>query len=331
MRDQTVQSLLHRVWELARKQHGVVARRQLVAIGFTPKAIMYGANVGRLHRTQWRGVYSVGRPELSEYGRLMAAVLWAGPGAVLSHASAADLWGIRRNRSREITLSLPAVRRRVRRRGVTVHRRAALGPRQVTRQRGIPVTNPTWTLIDLATTLDRERLEAAVNQADARNLLRVDSLREELDRARGQPGVRLLRDILDRDLFVLTDSDLERLFVPIARAAGLERPLSQVEVNGHRVDFYFPSIDLVVECDSLRYHRTPSQQRKDRLRDQAHFAAETPFVRYTHWQIAKERRYVIGHLAAAAARLSTRSARPAAGSPSRGRSSGSRRRSSASP
>jgi very-short-patch-repair endonuclease len=102
---------------------------------------------------------------------------------------------------------------------------------------------------------------------------------------------------------LLTDSDLERLFVPIARRAGLERPQTQVHVNGHRVDFFFPSLPLVVECDGLRFHRTPFEQRQDRLRDQAHDAAGTPHTRYTHWQIAKEARYVDGHLARIAERL----------------------------
>ena len=305
--------MLARMWELARKQHGVVARRQLIAVGLSKGAIEAGLSSGRLHRTEWRAVYAVGRPELSEYGRPMAAVLWGGPGAVLSHESAAGLWGIRRNRPREIHLSLPAVRRRVKRRGVTVHRRAALGPRQVTRQRGIPVTNPTWTLIDLATILERRRLEATVNQADARNLLRVDKLREELEHANGQPGVPVLREIIDRDAFVLTDSHLERLFIPLAREAGLPKPESQVHVNGHRVDFYFRDLDLVIECDSLRYHRTQLQQKRDLLRDQAHAAAETERTRYTHWQIAKERAYVAGHLRKVAARLSARSAPRSAG------------------
>jgi len=152
--------LLGLLWERARKQHGVVARRQLLALGFTTKAIEYGLAIGRLHRTEFRGVYSVGRPELTKYGRLMAAVLWAGPGAGLSHQSAADLWAMRRHRGREIHLSLPAVRKPRSRRGVAVHRRAVLGPRRVTRHFGIPVTNPTWTLIDLATILDRPEVGA---------------------------------------------------------------------------------------------------------------------------------------------------------------------------
>jgi very-short-patch-repair endonuclease len=317
MRDQTVQSL----WNLARKQHGVVARRQLLALGFTPKAIKYGVAAGRLHRTEWRGVYVVGRPELTKHGRLTAAVLWAGPGALLSHDSAGDLWGIRRYRGTTIHLSMPAVRRRERRRGVVIHRRTRL---QVTRHWGIPITTPLRTVIDLAAGSDRDAAERLINEADARNLLRADTLRELLEHETG-PGVPLLREILDRDAFVLTDSELERLFPPLAALAGLPKPESQVHVNGHRVDFYFRDLDLVVEADSLRYHRTQLQQRKDSLRLQAHAAAGTVAMPFLHFQIAHEPEYVVRTLA------SSRSARRAAGRPSTGRSSGCPPRSSPSP
>ena len=249
-------------------------------------------------------MYAAGRPELSPYGRLMGAVLTCGPGAVLSHETAAWLWGIRDRRgATETHLSVPAVGQRRKRRGIVVHRRN-LSRREITRQRGIPVTAPIRTVFDLAATTDaRHRLERDIDQAHARNLLKLEALRAEIEASKGQPGVPLLRDILDRDLFVLTDSELERLFVPIARRVGLERPRTQAHVNGHRVDFYFEGIGLVVECDSLRFHRTPFEQRQDRLRDQAHDAAGTPWTRYTHWQIAKEAAYVEGHLRKVAARL----------------------------
>jgi very-short-patch-repair endonuclease len=312
------------LWNLARKQHGVVARRQLLALGFTPKAIVCGVEAGRLHRTEWRGVYVVGRPDLTRHARSMAAVLWAGPGAMLSHESAGDLWGIRKYRGREIHLSLPAVRKPRSRRGVVVHRRTRL---KVTRHWGIPITTPLLTVIDLAAGSDRDEAERLINNADARNVLRADTLREQLEHETG-PGVPLLREILDRDAFVLTDTELERLFPPLAARAGLPKPETQVHVNGQRVDFYFAEYDLVVEADSLRYHRTQLQQRKDSLRLQAHAAAGTAAVPFLHFQIAREQDYVVETLRRTA---SSRSARRAAGSPSPGRSSGCRPRSSASP
>ena len=199
-----------------------------------------------------------------------------------------------------------------------VHRRD-LDEDDLTTHWGIPITKPLRTLIDFATGYTRAETERAINEADARNILRADALREAIAGLDG-PGVPLVRDILDRDTFVLTDTELEQLFVPLARRAGMPRPETQVKVNGHRVDFYFRELDLVVEADGLRYHRTPFEQRKDRLRHQAHAAAGTACVPFTHFQIAHEGDRVVATL------VSTRSARQAAAAPSTGRPSGSRRR-----
>ena len=269
-------------------------------------------------------MYAVGRPDLTRLARLMAAVLWAGPGAALSHFSAGDLWGIKKYRGHEIHLSLPAVRKPRSRRGVTVHRRGDREARQVTLHWGIPITSPLRTVIDLSSNGNRDDAERLINEADARNLLRADTLRELLEHETGL-GVPLLREILDRDAFVLTDSELERLFPPLAALAGMPRPESQVYVNGWRVDFYFRDPDIVVEAHSLRYHRTQLQQRKDSLRQQAHAAAGTIAVPFLHHQIAHEPEYVVATLRRAA---SSRSARRAAAPPSTGTPSGSPARSS---
>jgi very-short-patch-repair endonuclease len=108
-----------------------------------------------------------------------------------------------------------------------------------------------------------------------------------------------LREILDRVEFVLTDSALERRFLPLARSAGLPKPSTQQWVNGFRVDFYWPDLGLVVETDGLRYHRTASQQTKDRVRDQAHIAAGLTPLRFTHWQVRYDPQHVERTLRAA--------------------------------
>ncbi len=87
------------------------------------------------------------------------------------------------------------------------------------------------------------------------------------------PGAKRLAALLDRDTFVLTQEELERLFLPLAREVGLPLPLTGEIVNGYEVDFYWPELRLVVETDGLRYHRTPAAQAKDARRDQAHTAA----------------------------------------------------------
>lgn len=95
---------------------------------------------------------------------------------------------------------------------------------------------------------------------------------------------------------------MERLFLPIAARAGLPTPFTQQWINGYRVDFYFPTLGLVVEADSLRYHRTPAQQTTDTRRDQAHAAAGMERLRFTHSQIRYEPRYVEAVLRRVAAR-----------------------------
>ena len=137
----------------------------------------------------------------------------------------------------------------------------------VTAHEGIPVTTPVQTLIDLSTELPAIRVERAVNEADKRDLIDPETLRAELDRYVGEPGVKALRRLLDKRTFRLSDSDLEILFRPIAMEAGLPMPLSKETVNGFEVDFFFLELGLVIETDGLRYHRTASTQTRDARRD----------------------------------------------------------------
>jgi very-short-patch-repair endonuclease len=298
---QTVQELSRAVWRLARRQHWVVSRAQLIALGMHPQAIKHRIANGRLHPIR-RGVYAVGRRSVTRYGHRMAAVLACGHGAVLSHLSAAANWQIREVDPVVIDISV-AASRRPREQGIRVHRRAKLGEEDVTRHHGIPVTTPLRTLIDLATQLSPPQIERAINGADKFDLIDPEALRAALDERRGRRGVRALRQILDRATFVLTETELEARFVPIARRAGLPRPLIQEGVNGFRVDFYWPELGLIVETDGLRYHRTPAQQAKDRVRDQVHAAAGLTTLRFTHAQVVYETAHVEQTLATVATRL----------------------------
>jgi very-short-patch-repair endonuclease len=308
----TGRTLHSTVWALARAQHGVVARAQLLERGLTRHAIAQRLARGRLHPVA-RGVYAVGRPELTRYGRWMAAVLSCGPEAMLSHQSAAELWEIRPPRSTTIHITVPTKTCR-NRLGITLHRRAV---KARAHRHGIPTTPPAQTLLDLAATLTTRQLEAAINEADKRDLVHPEALRQAADEAGSQRGVAKLKSLLDRQTFVLTDTDLERLFLPIARRAGLEKPRTQVWVNGFRVDFFWPDLGLVVETDGGRYHRTPAQQTTDRIRDQAHAAAGLIPLRFTHGQVKFDPRHVEATLkrvararAAAPAPDRTASARP---------------------
>ena len=291
------------MWRLAARQHGVVTRSQLSELGFSPRATEHRLEKGRLHPV-YRGVYAVGRPELTRHGRWMAAVLSCGPRAALSHESAAALWGIRDAKGPDIVISLASSSVRYRS-GVRVHRRPSLEPADITTHRGIPVTSPVRTLLDLASGRSSQaELERAINAADKRDIIDPESLRAALDGRTGQPGAPALRRVLDRRTFRLTDSELERRFLRLVARARLPPPLTGTRLNGYKVDFLWPALGLVVETDGLRYHRTPAQQARDRVRDQVHSAAGLTPLRFTHAQVRYEPERVEATLAAVVRRLS---------------------------
>jgi very-short-patch-repair endonuclease len=212
------------------------------------------------------------------------------------------LWRVGFEQRGLIELSLPSHSDR-RRPQLHIHRRPSLCPRDVTAEYGIPVTTPIQTLIDLTLRLDRAGVERMINEADKYNLTHPPELRAALDERVGEGGVARLRHILDRRTFRLTKEELERRFLPLARQAGLPVPLTGQWVNEFEVDFYWPDLRLVVETDGLRYHRTPAEQARDRLRDQAHTAAGLVPLRFTHEQVRYEPDYVRRILAQTASRL----------------------------
>lgn len=223
----------------------------------------------------------------------MATLLACGGDAVLSHGSAASLWGI----GPEWHLIEISVRRRgwPRPKGVKVRSRPSLPDQDVTVHRRIPVTTVGRTIVDQAATpISDSSLERLVNEADAARGIELDmpALRRYCDRRGGEPGVRRLRRLLDPETFRLSDSELERLFRPLAIAAGFPQPLTKAIVNGYEVDFYWPDLALVVEADSLRYHRNAIKQSRDLMRDQVHTAAGLTALRFTHWQVAHEPAHV---------------------------------------
>jgi very-short-patch-repair endonuclease len=237
----------------------------------------------------------------------MAAVLACGEAAVLSHSSAAALWRIGHERCSEIELSLPSPSHK-KIPGLRIHRRPSLQPCNVTTRHGIPVTAPVQSLIDLALRLDRRGIERAINEADKYDLVHPPELRRALELRSGEPGVARLRQILDRRTFRLTKEELERRFLLLARKAGLPVPLTGQWVNGFEVDFHWPDLGLVVETDGLRYHRTPAEQARDRLRDQVHTAAGLTQLRFTHEQVRYEPEHVLSVLRATADRMAERTA-----------------------
>jgi Protein of unknown function (DUF559) len=284
----------------------VLTRTQLLDLEFSREAIKHRVRTGRLHPIR-RGIYAVGRRQLTAEGRWMSAVLTCGPDAVLSHRSAAALWSFGYEEEGRIDVS---VRRasEARVRGLRCHRRPSLAASESTLRVGIPVTHPIRTFLDIALELPPNKLERAVNEADKRDVIDPDALRRALDDHQGEAGIRPLRRVLDKHTFRLSDDELELLFRPIATAAGLPTPLTKQMLNDFEVDFYWPDLGLVVETDGWRYHRTPAAQTRDALRFQEHTAAGLTPLRFSHWQVKHEPRHVRSILQQTAANLRGRPA-----------------------
>jgi very-short-patch-repair endonuclease len=237
----------------------------------------------------------------------MAAVLACGKGAMLSHRSAAALWRFGEERPGVVDISI-ARHSTLRRPGIHVHDRAGLWDRDIGTRLAIPVTRPVRTFLDLATVTGPKTIERAINEADKREVIDADSLRRALEEYPGEPGICLLRHVLDKHTFRLSDSELERLFRPLAAAAGLPTPLTKQMVNKFEVDFFWPDIRLVVETDGWRYHRTPSAQSRDALRFQVHVANGLTPIRFSHYQVKYEPLHVRQILERVAANLRGRPA-----------------------
>jgi very-short-patch-repair endonuclease len=291
-------------WRLAASQHGIVTRRQLLALGYSPRSVEHRVARGRLFPVSL-GIYAVGWPALNQKRRWAAAVLAGGEGAALSHRSAAAHWEIGKEREGRIDVS---VRRRceLHRPGIRFRGRPTLTAEEIVLRDDIPVTSPVQTLVDLATELGPDPLERAVNEADKRDLVDPEALREELVQFSGQAGIRPLRHLLDKLFFRLSDSDLEIYFRRIVRGAKLPMPESKQHVNGFEVDFFWPELGLVVETDGLRYHRTPSAQTRDARRDRAHVMAGMTPLRFTHYEVRYEPRRVRASLVRTIAMLQQR-------------------------
>ncbi len=220
----------------------------------------------------------------------------------MSHRSAAALWGFAEEHEDYIDVSV-ARASEARLSGVRCHRRPSLPASEITTRLSIPLTQPVRVFLDLTSVFGPKRLERAINEADKRGVVDPESLRRALDDHSGERGVRVLRRILDRHTFRLSDTELEVLFRPIAARAGLPTPLTKVMVNGFEVDFHWPDLGLVVETDGWRYHRTASAQTRDARRDQAHAAAGLTPLRFSHYQVAYEPQYVCRILAETTANL----------------------------
>ncbi len=275
---------------MADRQHGVVSRRQLIELGLSRGAIFSRLETKRLHAVH-RGVYAVGRRGLSRPGVWLAAVLACGPDAVLSHLSAAVLWGIREGSPARVEVSAPRQRRS--RDGIRAHR-ATIAPDERTLRAGIPVTTVPRTLLDLAALLQPHELNRALERAESLRLSDPKPLAALIARHRGRRGTTVLGRALERGAARerVTKSELERRFLTLLEDACIPLPQTNVrlEVDSGwiEVDCLWPEQRVAVELDGRAVHLTAAAFERDRGRDRRLQAAGWRVTRITDLAMRRE-------------------------------------------
>lgn len=275
--------------ELAARQHGVVARAQLVALGMGRRHIDQLLSRGRLHPLH-RGVYAVGHRLLTRESRWVAAVFAAGEGAMLSHRSAAELWGLWRPRDGAIELTR---NRKIRRQAeIVAHRREVPSDERGVVD-GIPVTSPFRTAFDLAAVLDERALERAWNEVKVRGLTDRLSPWDLLRRYPRRRGTAAWRRLLESEAPEgVTRSELEEAFLAFLDACGLPRPRlnAALSLRGGfvEVDCLWEEQRLAVELDGRRFHGTARSFESDRRRDRLLLAEGWRTMRITWRQLREE-------------------------------------------
>ena len=280
-----------RVSARANRQVGRVGWRQLRRLGVDRRTIHRWLQSGYLHPGELPGVYAVGHRAPSAEGTISEAVLYAGEGAMLSHAIALWWYGILDHKPFEVDVSTPGRAKSWRR--VKVH-----GRRELERHwhRGLPITSVTQALLDFAASAPVHRLRYAVAQAEHHELLDLREARAIL--GRGRPGSSKLRNALERHLPQLarTRSEMERLFLPLCERAGIQIPEVNVTVNGVLADVVWRDQRVVVMLDGNRAHRTRAQIEKDRRDDLRLREAGYTVLRYSWEQVTKEPGLVLADL-----------------------------------
>jgi len=269
----------------------LVSRSQLLGLGLGEDAIQHRLETGRLHRLHL-GVYAVGHQVVSKAGWWMAAVLASGPDVLLSHRTAAALWGIRGYSGGAIHVTVPrksTSSKRIRR------HLSHVPPDERSAKEGIPVTSVHRTIFDLAATASVDEMIAMIKEAEYLNLWDRLSLWDLLDRYPTKRGSRNLRSSLKR----ITEepagrkrSKLEERFAPFLRRHNLPLPRFNdwilLEGKCYRADCHWPKRRLIVELDGWEGHSSRSAFQDDRARDRALKVAGYSVIHLTWAQLGSE-------------------------------------------
>jgi very-short-patch-repair endonuclease len=282
--------------ELARRQHGVVSLAQLTSeLGYSRSAVVRAAAAGRLHRL-YRGVYAVGHTNLSLRGRCLAAVLSCGPQALLSHHSAAWLWGLASWSPIPLSVTVPGSR--AARSSIRLRRARGLVDEDRDEIDRIPVTAVPRTALDLAAALRNRQLLRLLERAEELCLFDLPRFDDLLARSRGHPGAGRLRGALASYRSPpFSRSELERRFRELVLVAGLPRPRTGFVEAGYELDVYWPEERFAVELDTYETHGSQQAFERDRERQEDLKLHGVEMVRITGRRLDREPKQVVERVA----------------------------------
>jgi hypothetical protein len=271
-----------RIGVVAARQGGRVTTAQLRRLGVSETTIGNWTRAGYLYRCLPR-VYAVGQPGATIEGTLWEAVLFAGPGAMLSHRSAAWWQDLILHPPSATHVSTP--RRTRSRPGIVIHGRRSL---ERSSHRGLPVTTAHQTILDLAGTGEEALVRRALAVLDFQRRLDTEPLVEAC--GQGRPGSALLRSALERHdpRFAQTLSVLEDDFLVACEVHDIPKPDEvNVRVHGVLCDAVYREAKIIVELDGVANHQSPAQIRRDRANDLVLRAQGWLVLRYS-WQQVHE-------------------------------------------
>jgi very-short-patch-repair endonuclease len=273
-----------RIARIAARQDNVISLEQLLEAGLGSDAVAYrvkARNMQRLHR----GVFLLGAAPPTRIARARAAVMACGEGAVVSHRSAAEMFGLLAESDREVDVTVvgrnPGLHA-----GIRLHRPRALARYEVTSVRGIPVTTVARAIADLAATESPRDVERAFQEALYRRIVKPGAVSAVVDREPRRKGAPVIRALLDNP--TMTRSERERALLKLLAQAQLPKPLTNVRLHGYLVDAYWPAQRLVLEFDGWQAHGHRHAFDGDRKRDQVMLANGLRAMRVTDRHLGHE-------------------------------------------
>jgi very-short-patch-repair endonuclease len=294
--------------DLATRQHGVVATRQVAQLGISRFVIADAARCGDVHRL-YRGVYAVGHEDLSWNGHCMAAVLACAP-AVASHWTAAWLWGLLRSSPTRFHLTAPS--RRHRRKDEIIIHFAAFEPEDTSEVEGIPLTSLARTHLDLAAAAPK-RLDGLLESCEELKLFDLRQFESLLARSLHHPGYAALHKAVDlyRPEPAFNRSNLERDFRRLLRSHGVPMPKANFVLGPYELDAYWPEHAFCVELDTYGTHGSRRSFHADRKREREIRARGVAVERVTDLQLRDEPEEVLAAVRRALREQAPRSPRRA--------------------